>query len=250
MAFFLKAAGFTGTLWNGVSMHHTLKPEPAIGTDAKTLTILWENSRTNALTIKGGSLKEMVKQLNDQSVVFDMISDAGGYFKEGTNSEMAHQIATIQGKEVVFYNAQGEQTITDGSQDMPLSQTHKSFEERLTFLDQSHTTGADVTQKLDAISIVTIGRNMLLRDLLQSVWRLRGLAKSQRVRFLVSEEVAGIIRQKLNLDTDHPIQLDAILQFVIANQASQQGRDNYKALKEGFATLCKKSFYRYYSIKS
>nr|NGX43070.1 hypothetical protein [Chlamydiota bacterium] len=240
VAFFLKAAGFTGTLWNGVSMHHTLKPEPAIGTDAKTLTTLWKNSRTNALTIKEGSLEEMLQQLNEQRVVFDMISDAGGYFKESTNSEMAHQIASIQGKEVVFYNAQDEQTITNGSQEMPLSQTQKYSEERLTFLDQSHTTGADVSQKMDAISIVTIGRNMLLRDLLQSVWRLRGLAKSQRVRFLISAEVAGIIRQKLNLGTDHPIQLATILQFVIANQAFQQGRDNYKALKEGFANILQK----------
>lgn len=240
VSFFLKAAGFTGTLWNGVSMHHTLKPEPAIGTDAKTLTVLWENSRNNAVTIKEGSIEEILGQLNNQSVSFDMISDAGGYFKEGSNSEMAHKIAAIQGKEVVFYNALGEQTITDGANEVPLSQTDKQSEKRLTFLDQSHTTGADVPQKLDAISIVTIGRNMLLRDLLQSVWRLRGLDKSQRIRFIVSEEVAGIIRQKLSLEKDHPIQLETILKFVIANQASQQGRDNYKALKEGFSNIMQK----------
>lgn len=239
-AFFPKVDGFTGTLWNSVSMHHKLKPEPAVGTDAKTLSILWEHSRNNTLTVKEGSLEETIKQLNELNVSFDMIADGGGYYKEGSNSEMAHLLAKIQGKEVVFYNSKGEQTITEGDKEIPLSQTDKSPADRLTFLDQSHTTGADVPQKLDAISIVTIGRNMLLRDLLQSVWRLRGLDKSQRVRFLVTEEVAGIIRQKLDLKADHPIQLDTILRFVIANQASQQGRDNYKSLKEGFDNIMQK----------
>src|SRR5262249_51767828 len=150
--------------------------EPETGTDAKTLSLLFDNSFDTSVILKEGSLAEMLKQMP----AFDMISDAGGYFKEGSNSEMAHKIASLTGKETVFYNASGEQTITNGKEEMPLSQSQKGVEERLTFLDQSHTTGADVTQKRDAVGLVTIGRNMLLRDLLQAVWRLRGLDKSQK----------------------------------------------------------------------
>lgn len=229
-------SGFTGTLWNGMSMHHKLQPEPAAGTDAKTLALLWEHSRTNAVSIRAGSTLDMLKQLQDQGIGYDMISDAGGYFKEGSNREIAHAIAGMHGKEVAFYSEHGK-TLTHKTEDMPLDHSKKAAEERLTFLDQSHTTGADVVQKLDAISLVTIGRNMLLRDLLQAAWRLRGLDKSQKVRFLVTDEVAGIIRQKLQLNEDTPIQLEAILKFVIANQGKQQGLDNYKGLKEEFANL-------------
>ncbi len=231
-ALFNKISGFTGTLWNGLSMHHKLKPEPELGTDAKTLSLLWKHSRTNAVSIKEGAPKEMLRQLKEKSIDFDLISDSGGYFKQGTHAETAHEIVASEGKETVFYNDDGEQTITSESGNVPLVRPAKSPEKRKTFLDQSHTIGADVPQKRNAVSLVTIGRNMLLRDLLQGVWRLRGLDKSQRVRFLVSDEVAGIIRQKLKLPDGSSIQLDAILKFAIANQAVQQGLDNYKALRE------------------
>ena len=39
-----KSAGFTGTLWNQTSLNPALKMDPALGTDAKTLLLLWENS--------------------------------------------------------------------------------------------------------------------------------------------------------------------------------------------------------------
>jgi hypothetical protein len=235
IALFKFVSGFTGTLWNALSMHYALNPEPAEGIDAKTLLILLKNSRDNVVTIKEGSSESMLNQLEEKAVDYDMISDAGGYFKDGSNTQIAHKISAIRGKEVVCYK--GEQMITDGSGEIPLGQSDKKEEERLTFLDQSHTTGADVTQKRDAISLVTIGQNMLLRDLLQSVWRLRGLDKSQKVRFLISEEVSAIIRQALHLNEKAPIHFDQILSFVIANQAKQQGLDNYKALRQELALI-------------
>lgn len=248
VALFSKVMGFTGTLWNGLSMHHKVKPVAEAGTDAKTLSILWANSSDNAITIKEGSTALMLASLKAQGIAYDMISDAGGYFKEGSNSAIAHEMAASSGsggkKAVAFYNADGEQALVDGAAELPLAQANKPAEERLTFLDQSHTTGADVSQKRDAISLVTIGRNMLLRDLLQSVWRLRGLDKSQRVRFLISDEVAGIIRQTLKLNERDPIQLDIILKFAIANQAAQQGRDNYKALKQQLANLSQQILFK------
>lgn len=237
VSLFDKVTGFTGTLWNGKSMHRKLKPEPEQGTDAKTLSILWTKSRDAVTTLEEGTTKGMLKQLKDKNITFDLISDAGGYFKEGINEDIAHQIAGLYGKEVVFYNQDGEQSITLRDKHIPLVQSILSEEERMTFLDQSHTTGADVKQKRDAIGLVTIGRGMLLRDLLQSVWRLRGLDKSQRVHFVMTKEVEGIIRQKLGLSDSETIRFDEILRFTIANQSSQQGRDNFKALKQELATI-------------
>lgn len=232
---FLMVTGFTGTLWNTSSMHHKLKPEPAKGTDAKTLSILSTNPKTDVISIDVGTTQQMLKALGP--INYDMISDAGGYFKDGNNASIAHQLAQQRGKEVVYYNKQGEQTITDGEKDLPFAQTTKSEGDRITFLDQSHTIGADVKQKRDAVGLVTISRNMLLRDLLQSVWRLRELDKSQSVRFVTNHEVEGIIRQRLQLKENQKIGFYEILRFAIVNQAEQQGQDNYKALKQELALL-------------
>ena len=217
-------------------MHHALHPEPQEGTDAKTLHLLWNNSRQNTLSLKEGSTKEMLTQLNQQSISFDIICDTGGYFKEGGNKDIAHEIASIQGKETVDHNSTGEQTLTDKNEDIPLAQSinPKAIDSPSS---TKSTQQALISQKWNAIALVTIGHNMLLRDILQSVWRLRGLNKSQQVRFVVSEEVASIIRQKLSLKDNHPIGFDAILKFAISNQAAEQGIDNYKALKSEFANI-------------
>lgn len=231
ISFFQKVLGFTGSLWNGMSMHHTLTTERAMGTEAKTLSLLWEHSRLTTLNIKEGSLEGMLEQLKGTD--YDMLCDTGGYFKMASNEQVANAVQAMKDKPVAFYSDKGEQMVTDEKKVIPLGQMDKlSPAERLTFLDQSHTTGADIPQKRDALSLVTIGRNILLRDLLQSVWRLRGLDKGQRVRFVVSQKVAEVIRQQLKLQVNHDIQFEEILRFAIANQIKQQAKDNYEALSQ------------------
>jgi hypothetical protein len=231
-ALFPKVCGFTGTLWNAGSMHDKITPVPTAGTDARTLSLLWEMSNHNnsVQILSKKSLDYLLDEMGTQP--FDLIADAGGYFKEGGNLSIARKLALKFGKPVVFYDSRGEQTMTDGLSERPLKEVKVSEEDRLTFLDQSRTTGADVKQKGDAIGIVTIGRNMLLRDLLQSVWRLRGLEKGQKVRFLIDREVESIVRQKLSLNTQKPLGFPDILKFVIQNQSKQQGNDNFKAFKQ------------------
>ncbi|NGX41816.1 MAG: hypothetical protein K940chlam7_00090 [Chlamydiae bacterium] len=236
IAFFEKVLGFTGTLWNSYSMHSKLTQKPEPGTDAKTLNILWKNSRNEVYTIKEGSPQKMIEQLEKQNIPYNVISDAGGYFKEGGNTVIAKMISKSKKLPVVFYNSQNQQAETDGTNEILLSESSTPMENRDTFLDQSHTTGSDVKQKRDAIGVVTVGRNMLLRDLLQSVWRLRGLDKSQRVKFVVSEEVKAIICQALNKKADS-INFDDILCFCIINQSIQQGKDNFKALRQELISL-------------
>ncbi|MBA3604351.1 MAG: hypothetical protein H0W50_12120, partial [Parachlamydiaceae bacterium] len=178
------------------------------------------------------------------------ISDAGGYFKEGGNLAIARQMAKVNGNSVVFYNERNEQTETNGTVEVLLSESKTPIPMRSTFLDQCHTTGADVKQKPNADGLVTIGGNMLLRDLLQAVWRLRGLEKAQRVKFIISKEVESIIRQSLkknhaeSLTMDltlekniAPLCFDDILRFVITNQVKQQGKDNFKALRQELTSV-------------
>jgi len=237
IAFFKKRiAGCTGTLWNSESMHRKLNPEPELGIDIKTVKLLRKHSLHEVYVIKEGSTEEMLTQLNTQQISFDLMADGGGYFKEGGNTAIAKAMAQKNGKPVVFYNAKNEQTETDGIHETPLSESKTPLDKRQTFLDQSHTTGADVPQKIGAVGVVTIDENMLLRDLLQAVWRLRGLeTKSQRIKFLLTQEVESIIQQKLLL-ANKPT-FDDILRFTVMNQVQQQGKDNFKALRQELTSI-------------
>lgn len=228
VSFFKRIIGFTGTLWNGASMHRKLNPAPELGTDAKTLSLLWEKSRESIHCIKGSSMSQMLDEIGAYTQ-FDLLSDAGGYFKEGTNAEVAALLQQKSSLPVAFYDEQGQQMLRSGSEIIPLHMAQSPEGGRMTFLDQSHTTGADIKQKRQAVGLVTIGRNMLLRDLLQSAWRLRGLDKSQRVVFIVSEEVRSIICQELMKANDARITFEDILLFTIKNQAKRQSTDNFKA---------------------
>ena len=211
-------------------MHTKLKPEPETGTDIKTIKTLWTHSRNEIYVIKEGSSKEMLQQIDNQKILYDLISDAGGYFKEGGDAAVAKLMAKEHGKPVIFYNNKNEQTETNGINEIPLSESKTPAGGRQTFLDQSHTIGADVSQKIKAVAIVTIGRNMLLRDLLQAVWRLRGLEKAQRIKFVLTDEVASILQQKLHIT--HKPSFDDILRFTVINQIEQQGKDNFKGLRQ------------------
>jgi hypothetical protein len=232
MNFFETICGFTGTLWNADSMRDNMTFIPEAGTDAKTLNLLWKMSEdgSNVCIVKAGKLEERLNSI--EGIAFDMISDVGGYFKEKDNKSIAKELSLRYAKPVIFYNEKGEKALFEEGKEKILSQSALFEENRLTFLDQSHTTGADVKQKRNAIGLVTIGRSMLLRDLLQGVWRLRGLEKGQKIEFIIDEEVEAIIRGALGLEWGKQVGLKEIIQFSVQNQAKRQGDDNYKSFRQ------------------
>ena len=244
VSLFKSLSGFTGTLWNSASMHRNLTPQPTEGTDALTINKLWQNSYDAVHTISSGTAQGMMDQLKQKVGTFDLLTDAGGYFKDNDNLSNAKLLSKALQKPAVFYNSHGDQTVLEGSREVPFAESPFKEEEepRVTFLDQAHTTGADVTQKPRAVGVVTIGPNMLLRDLLQSVWRLRGLEKSQRVEFILLDDVEVIIRQTLKRSGNEKLTFADILNFVIINQAKQQGRDNFKAYNAELNEITQKAF--------
>ncbi|MCX6991323.1 MAG: DUF3638 domain-containing protein [Chlamydiae bacterium] len=230
---FSRVSGFTGTLWNAGSMNASIQARPEAGTDAKTINLLMGKCTGPAIVIPKITGDTMFNRLPTH----DAIIDAGGYFKEGGNLAIARKMAIEYKKPVVFYNSQGVQTITDGRTETPMSTSPLKEDERLTLYDQSHTTGSDIKQKEQALGLVTVGREMLLRDLLQSVWRFRGLEHGQTVQFVMDEEVESIIKAQLHLGAEEKIGFKEILKFVIQNQAAQQGDDNFKAFKQQLDNL-------------
>jgi hypothetical protein len=220
-----EVTGFTGTLWNKTTYDSKLKAYPENGIDSKTLTLLNAHSNRPVIVLDNENPEEILARLNGQGINFDMICDNGAYFKSLTNKENARLLAKQYKKPVVFYD-RGRQTITDGASEKPYQAQMMKEGTYLTFLDQENTTGADVSQKPTAQSVLTIKQGVLLRDILQSVWRLRGLDKGQTVQWVVSPTVEQLIRSDLQLPLEHTIILEDILNYAIQNQAQQIARHN------------------------
>lgn len=66
---------------------------------------------------------------------------------------------------------------------------------------------------------MSIGKSLSLRDLLQAVWRLRELDRSQKVRFIVDEDARKHIQKELGLSEETVIGLKEILKYVKRNES-------------------------------
>lgn len=207
-------SGFTGTLWNAKTMHADLNPVATKGTDTLTLETLWRKQQ-KVLVASEHNSQSLLQLLAKQKVGADMIIDAGGYCKDQTNpNAFAKKLATQFKTPVVYYNQKGK-----------IKKTQKVDEqESLHFIDQTRIEGANHIKKPTAKGFVTIGKNMIFRDLLQAVGRLRGLRQDQQVQFIISKEVESLILQELK--KAGPVTFNDIIKFVIANQKRREEIEN------------------------
>ena len=137
------------------------------------------------------------------------------------NEEVARYLLAngLQGMDAcVFLDGKDEKMVVDrsGGQPVPLNRSGVSAEKRFTFYDQVHTTGMDIKQALDACAVVTLGKDMTLRDyaqvrklrivwtvnsslLPQGCYRMRGLGRGQTLKLLIVDEVAELIKRGVSI---------------------------------------------------
>lgn len=228
---FHRVRGFTGTLWNAHTFPKPLHGEPEADLDAYTITLLLNKKEPSIVVSKETPQKteDLVEEVL-KGVKASAIIDTGGVFKGRSNEEVAQTLLNKLEpgfKGIIFYNDKNELVILERGKTKPISLSDSSLpiEERFTFYDQVHTTGSNIKQKSDAEAVVTIGTHTQLRDLLQSVWRLRGLAKNQRPHFYVENEVAKTIAKD-------PLTLSDIIKFTIHNQGVMVAADALLSLKQ------------------
>jgi hypothetical protein len=144
---------------------------------------------------------------------------------------------------IVFYDEHDKQMILERGSKEPiaLSNSNILIDKRFTFYDQKHTRGADIAQSSSARALVTFNHQTVLRDLLQGVWRFRGLDKAQKVEFVVDSEIKASIFAMLKEFTEEEfsgdLTLDHIFLFTTFNQAHEQGDNNFRALKHKMKAL-------------
>jgi len=72
---------------------------------------------------------------------------------------------------------------------LKLSQCGISLEKRFAFYDQIHTTVMDIQHTLTARAALTLGKDMVFRELAQGAYRMRGIGIGQGVTMFVIPEV-------------------------------------------------------------
>lgn len=207
--------GYSATLNLGI-LPQGMQVYPEAGTEGKIILIVNDKLDNNISKINEFSnhLKSYPDQVIDSFCSeldqFTFI-DSGNWLKDVTLSEWVIKLATkinhqrkgIKG--VVFPDEKGNWLSLEkdyASQTwvaIPLSRSTLHPEERVTIIPSKHETGTDIKQPPTAKALVSIRKNMTLRDILQSVFRMRQILVGQKVDFALSNDVKGHICENENV---------------------------------------------------
>ena len=81
--------------------------------------------------------------------------------------------------------------------DVQLAECGIPERERFAFYDQVHTTGMDIKHTPDARAVITLGKDMGLRDFAQGAYRMRGIDAGQRIIIFMTPEVDKLATREL-----------------------------------------------------
>lgn len=255
-AMFKRVRGFTGTLWNAEAFPNMFAEILASNTMAKTLNILWEKSSQKVAQVsfkiqkvesREETINKMVKAIGGGDEFKGSFADAAGLFRDvEDNMVIAGEILKLQPSNIegiAYYSKDNELLVLVRGQKngVPIDQCGVPKEKLVAYWDQKHTTGSDIKLGIEMTAKVSVGQYTFMRDLIQAVWRLRGLDKGQKVDFIVSEVDQVIIRDTLGRITGKPVkgelELKHLLLYTMYNQAMRQGDDNYRSFKQKLQTV-------------
>ena len=201
------ACGYTGTMHTSI-LPQTMQGIPELGTDGKTISAIQRKmaqgtSQILELTETTSFPQQVISHFKSDTSLYVYI-DSGGLLKEEKIqrfcTELLQQVSyerpNIKG--VVFLNDEDEgrpwiveQTDVGGIVIQPLTRSQRKTTDGslITVMPQKYETGTNIPQKPDAKAMMSVRKNMTLRDALQSVFRMRQILSGQNVCFALSPEV-------------------------------------------------------------
>ena len=236
------AQGFTGTVRNASEFSNKFNVQKAKGTAGKIAALLWEKCEQGfmAVDLPLGSIDGLVKEFIKQSKGnVKALSDPGGYFRGISNEAVARsilqqdEIKRFQG--VVFYNKAQEQMILEreSGDSIPFKSSKIPMDKRVTFYDQSHCTGSHVDQSGNAVLFMEVGEDNNMRDLGQTLYRMRGIESGQGAHIVISTDLEKLIRLEQGLKRKEPVTLLHLIVHMLIEEGVAQGKGNIKAQKMG-----------------
>ncbi len=225
--------GFSGTIWNWQTFDAMFKAIQLSDTEAKTLHLLHTNSPQDVTIVSAKDLDGKLDQLF-QGKSSIAIADVGNMFADDNGEEVARKILEKgPWKGVPYYDEKDNLLVAlPGRPSEPLLGAGVAKEDRAPYWKQELCTGSDIPLGITASAVVTFGRYTMMRDLLQTVWRLRKLDRGQTVRFAVEEGDRAVIVETLENLTKQKIEkleLRHLLLYAAYSQALRIADDNHRS---------------------
>ena len=113
--------------------------------------------------------------------------------------ELTTHVARRRCDGVVFLNDNDEKQVLVRATGRAVSadQCGVPLDRRFAFYDQIHTTGMDIKHVVNAVAVMTLGKDMVFRDYVQGAYRMRGIGAGQRVHVYIIPEVHDLILREL-----------------------------------------------------
>lgn len=243
-AFFHRINAFTGTTWNKKTSPEKMITRAEKGTDAKTLFILMgqPEARRKVLEVPHEHPFAFLKKLPLEENGLALL-DSGAYTKGPSFLQCAEVLldrfeaegSPIKG--IVIHDHEDKEVVVEkdkikGLRVTPIQNCSLGLHERFTVFAKPFTTGTNIPQSPTAVAYMTIGRDIILRDLLQTAWRMRKIDKGQQIQFIVADDIKKIILETLKKPLDSELKLEDIIAYAAIGQANLIGDDNYLSMKQ------------------
>ncbi len=174
-----------------------------IGSNGQIVSVLTNPSIVStSLVADDWNVTRLLRDIATRQPPFSALIDTGALIT-GLDSEAVARVLLQEGlssfEGCVFLDGSDRQMVLlrGASEPVLLATSGVSKEKRFTFYDQVHTTGIDIKQAFMACAAVTLGKDMVFRDLSQGAYRMRGIGKGQTIQYLLIPEVLRLIQQCL-----------------------------------------------------
>jgi thiol-disulfide isomerase/thioredoxin len=154
---------------------------------------------------------------------YNALIDTGALITGYSNQQVARQLldrGLTWCEGVVFLDDDDKQQVLVRATGRVVSadQCGVSLEKRFAFYDQIHTTGMDIKHVVNAIAVVTLGKDLTFRDYVQGCYRMRGIGAGQRIHVYIIPEVKELMGRELRkaVIPVAPGNKDNVLECVVA----------------------------------
>lgn len=232
--------GFTGTPWNWQTFPKGTLVSAIADTDGATLIPLYKKSANRVFEVSyANENNKRAASLFDNNPSFkgaQAFIDSGGILKGIPHEEIARQLFTLPWFRdsfdgVLFFDEKGNKKVLEKEGKIAVSFENSSIpmNRRFTFYDQKHSTGTNIKQLHNAKGVISVSKQMILRELMQGAKRFRLLHKGQQLDIVIYNEDAQVIKETLNVPKEQKLDFDHVIFSLWKQQLERMGEENFSA---------------------